>query len=123
VSLNDHVRVAEIAAFIERHRFSYANEDDLQAGLAAALAPSFDVEREVRLTSRSRIDLLVDDHYGIEVKVAGTADALVRQVSRYSLAPQIRGLIVVTSRIRHLDVPPAVNGKPLVVVSLAGAAL
>jgi hypothetical protein len=116
-------RTLELAAAIERNSYSYTCEDELQQGLAAALCKTHHVEREVRLSSRSRVDLLVDGDLVVEVKVAGTADALVRQVSRYSLSPRVAGLVVVTSRVRHLAVPPILNGKPLAVVSLTGAAL
>jgi hypothetical protein len=107
---------------LRRHRFNYSNEDQLQQGIAAALtAAGFDVEREVRLDGRSRIDLLVG-RVGIEVKVAGTPDAVERQLARYASSDRIDGLMLVTSRPRHL-IPQTINGKPVETVQLAAAGL
>src|SRR5258708_35581089 len=83
---------APIIDVLATHRFSYATEDDLQRGLAAALAGAgFDVEREVRLDNRSRIDLLVG-RVGVEVKVAGAATSVLRQLRRYALSDRVDGL-------------------------------
>lgn len=104
------------------HRFSYASEDDLQQGLAAALTGhGWDVEREVRLDNRSRIDLLAG-RVGIEVKVAGAAAAVLRQLRRYALSDRVDGLVLVTSRVRH-QLPAVLEGKPLSVYLIAGRAL
>ena len=104
-------------------RFSYANEYQLQEGLAAALSSrGWPVEREVRLGARDRIDLLVGS-VGVEVKVAGKPDSVVRQLTRYAESDDIDALVLVTSRVRHLDLPALINGKPVVSVSLVGAGL
>jgi hypothetical protein len=116
-------RTALLADTIGRSRYRYASEDDLQEGLAAALVPAYTVEREVRISDHSRVDLLVDGDLVIEVKVAGTADALLRQVTRYAASPRVAGLVAVTTRVRHLALPDTVGGKPLVTVSLTGSAL
>lgn len=95
----------------------------LQEGIAAALtAHDHHVEREVRLDGRSRIDLLVDGRVGVEVKVAGSRGAAARQVGRYLRDERIVGLVLVTSRVRH-RLPSSIEGKPVVVVSLAEAGL
>lgn len=114
--------VTAIVEILTERRFHYADEDQLQAGLAAALRDAgFEVEREVRLDGRSRIDLLVEG-VGIEVKVAGKADAVRRQVDRYLADDRIEGLVLVTTRARHW-LPPKINGKPVRVVSLQAAGL
>ena len=111
-----------IADVLRRHRFNYSNEDQLQEGIAAALTiAGFDVEREVRLTRSSRIDLLVGS-VGIEVKVAGTPIDVASQLARYALCDRIEELVLVTSRPRH-GLPPEPLGKPLEIIQLAGAGL
>jgi len=103
-------------------RFAYGDEEGLQAGLAAALEDAdYSVRREVRLDGQSRIDLLVG-RIGIEVKVAGKPDAVLRQVTRYAHSDLIDGIVLVTTRVRH-RMPDVINGKPIVVVSLAAAGL
>jgi RecB family endonuclease NucS len=117
--------VGEVVACIERSRYRYATEDELQQGLLEAITgDGWPVVREARLDRYSRLDLLVGDQFdgtgiAVEVKVAGgRADAL-RQIRRYVGYPQVGGLVLVTSRVRHGAVPTTVLGKPVRVVQLA----
>jgi hypothetical protein len=119
-----------IADAIRGCRFRYHDEDGLQRGIAAALeGAQWPVEREVRLDSRSRIDLLVDVqlprgsiHVGVEAKIASSPAAVLRQVRRYLDSDRIDGLVLVTTRVRHLAVATT-SDKPLEVVSLVEGGL
>jgi hypothetical protein len=116
------LEVALVLRALRGYRYTYADEIALQAGLAEALAAeSLNAEREVRLTPRDRIDLLVG-RVGIEVKVAGTADGVLRQLSRYACSDRIGALVLVTTRATHLGMPMFVGGKTLDVVYQGGAA-
>lgn len=109
----------ELADVIRGFRFTFANEDRLQEGIAGALADAgIDAEREVRIDARRRIDLLAD-RIGVEVKVDGSSANVARQVARYLESDLLDGLVLVTNRVRHLRVPPVVHGKPVEVVTLA----
>jgi hypothetical protein len=115
--------VDQVVAVIATHRFKHADELELQEGVAEALAiAGYRVEREVRLSARDRIDLLVD-HVGIEVKVGGSAAGVARQLERYACSGEIDALVLASSRRHHLAVPTTLNGKPIVVVSLTAALL
>ncbi|HET7588612.1 MAG TPA: hypothetical protein VFK14_00280 [Solirubrobacterales bacterium] len=107
---------------IRRHTFQFANEDELQQGLAAALtSEGLDVEREVRFDKHNRIDLLVD-RIGIEVKVKGGTAEVHRQLCRYT--PHVDQLVLVTIKAGHVqDLPSEIEGTPLSVVFIAGGAL
>jgi hypothetical protein len=112
-----------VAAAIRGYSFRYATEEALQAGLADALeATGFDVQREVRLDARSRLDLLVG-RVAVEVKVAGSTRGVRAQLVRYLMSDAIDGVVLVTNRVRHLALPSAAFGKPIVVVDLVGAGL
>lgn len=112
-----------VEAAIRRHRFAYSNEAVLQEGLAQALEQAgLEVLREVRLDARSRVDLLVGG-VAVEVKVAGSTAALLRQIRRYAAHDRVEGVLVVSGRVRHLRLPTAVCGKPVRVVTLAAAGL
>lgn len=112
-----------VVAVIAAHRFGHATEDELQEGLAGVLIRAgYSVEREARLSARDRIDLLVD-RIGIEVKVGGSAGDVVRQLDRYAASEGLDALVLASSRRHHLAIPAALNGKPVVVVSLMAGAL
>lgn len=110
-----------VAAAIRRFSYRFATENDLQQGVEAALVTAFPgeaVEREVRLTPADRIDLMVDG-VGVECKIAGRPESLVRQCNRYLLLPQVEELVIVSSRARHLGLHGLLaQGKPVITVSL-----
>ncbi len=111
-----------VVDLLSARRFSYGNEDHLQAAIAAALEDAgFDAEREVRLAAGGRIDLLVG-RVGIEVKVDGAPGRVLEQLRRYVASEEIDGLVLVTSQFKH-QMPVVLDGKPLATVSIAGAGL
>lgn len=92
---------AAIIEAIAGQRFLWATEDDLQRGLDAALTGAgFTVEREVRLNSADRIDLLIG-RVGIEVKITGAWKNVGRQLERYLRSDQLDDLILVTCKASH----------------------
>jgi hypothetical protein len=110
---------SEVASSIRSFNFRYGDEDQLQEGLAEALTTAgFEVRREVRLSAGDRIDLLVG-RVGVEVKVAGSAARVARQIARYA-KHDLAGLVLVTNKLRHS--PPSIS-MPIEVVCLAGASL
>jgi hypothetical protein len=117
-----------VAASIARHRFVFSDEAALQKGLAESLlADGFGVDREVRLGARNRVDLRVtrpglEAALGLEVKIDGTQMSVVRQLDRYAASPDVDALVLVTNRVRHLQMPPTLRGKPVVVLNLLGGA-
>lgn len=119
--------VAVITRTIADARFPYPDEATLQAALDGMLTSAgVGFRREFRLggTSRDRIDFLLDDGIGIEVKVDGSAPNLARQVLRYVQHEEVQGLIVVTTRAKHQTIPnEAFGGKPGRVVFLLRSAL
>lgn len=100
-------------------RFHYVSEDDLQRGMAELLTSlGISYEREYRLDAQSRIDFLVDGALGIEVKIDGSASDLGYQVLRYLQNDAIKGLVVISTRSSHRDLPKTLEGKPIWVVYL-----
>lgn len=90
--------IEEVASIIARYRYTYASEDELQEGIAAALRDcGYDVERELRLDAASRIDLWTEG-VGVEVKIDGRTSSVQRQLERYARFETIDALILVTSR-------------------------
>lgn len=112
--------LAMICGGLEQTAFSYANEDELQQGIAEALT-GWDVRREVRLDSRNRVDLVVttnSGNVGIEVKVKGNTASALKQVLRYAHFDSLAAVVLVTNRKLAGSLPLELNGKPIRVVSL-----
>jgi hypothetical protein len=117
---------ALLGEFIGEHKFRFEDEDALQRGIAEALH-EFDVEREFKIDSRSRIDFLVTGaggaRIGVEVKVAGAAPDVERQCKRYLNSDIIDGLVLATTRRRHKSIRPDQFDKPLVTIWLGNSGL
>lgn len=112
-------QLAACVDLVARHAFTFADERELQDGLAIVLEPLGAV-REVRLGPTDRIDFLLPVGVGVEVKIDGSLPALTRQVHRYAQREEIAALIIVTSRRRLADLPDEMNGKPVRVVLVGG---
>lgn len=112
--------VARVAAVIGGNRYRYSDEHQLHDGIAQALAAAgVTAVAEARLSAADRIDFLAG-RVGIEVKVAGTAAAVTRQMRRYAASPDVDALVLVTNRARHRAMPAEIGGKPVRVVWLSG---
>lgn len=109
-------------------RFMYGDEKALQNGIEIALTRAgLQVEREVSLNPRGRIDFLVQTsaggrrpRTGLEVKVAGSVEAVMRQLQCY--APHVDDLVLVTTKARHAQLPALVGHKACRVVPVRGGA-
>jgi hypothetical protein len=102
---------------IRSHRFRYTDEDQLQVGITAVLEEAgLAPEREVRLSARDRVDIMVGA-VAIEVKVDGSAASALEQLQRYAKHDRVEALVLVTSQYQRL--PDKAGGKPLSTISLA----
>lgn len=116
------VTAEQVTTAIRAHRYHYAHEDGLQAGITEALTGAgLPARREVRLAPRDRLDVLAGG-VGIEVKVAGSPDSVLGQLQRYATSEQITALVLVTTVARQRAMPEQVGGKPLSVIYLGGVA-
>lgn len=119
------ITIDGIALEIGKYNYRFTNEAELQSGIGDALHRAGCIfTRESRLTNKDRIDFLVhESDIGIEVKIGGSTTDLIAQVFRYTKSELIKGVIVVTSRARHRQIPPYINGKPVRVVHLLNCSL
>lgn len=116
------VRLARLAALVGGRVYRWRHEDDLQAGLEVVLRDwPGQVLREAQLPGvRGRIDFVVDEDLGLEVKVDGGLSLVTRQVHRYLEVEDLAGVLLVTTVAGHLAVPREMLGKPVAVVRLIG---
>jgi hypothetical protein len=122
--------VEKAAEAVGAHLYRYPDEISLQESLATVLVDAgLSVAREVPLDRRNRIDFLVQrptgkiERVGVEVKTGGSVADVRRQLTRYARSPEIDGLVLVTNRVRHRELPPAIEGKPIRVVTVLEGAL
>jgi hypothetical protein len=113
-----------LARAIESYRFNIGTELELQDGIERVLSRQYEtvpVRRDVKI-GKDRIDFVVGS-IGIEVKIGGTLSALTRQIHRYIQDETLHGLLVVTTKSGHRQMPEAINGKPVRVLYLMGSLL
>lgn len=99
------------------HRFRWASETELQDGLEVAFTTAgLRVEREHWFFDGGRIDFLVEDRVGVEVKVKGGVGGVERQLSRYAL--HVDALVLITTRPQHRAIASNLRGVPVTLVVL-----
>lgn len=109
----------ELLSTLRRQRFCLHSEKALQADIEDYFIKSaIEYQREVRLSPRDIIDFLVGG-LGIEVKLAGSAKDIYRQLERYSYHEEVSEIVLVTNRI--ITLPKTINSKPSHVINLGAA--
>lgn len=119
--------VTGIATLLRNARFHFANERDLQKGIAQLFdQQGLTYAREFVLSKRDRVDFLVTPdlllpaRVAVEVKLGGSLPRLFEQVQRYALHDLVSEIVLVVSRSKFLDIPPEVSDKPVQVVLQRG---
>lgn len=109
--------VAAAVAAIAGRRFCATGENLLQLELATVLGDAgVPFLREVELVGAGRIDFLLAGRVGLEVKVAGSASEVIRQLWRYAHSGELASLVLVTTRATHLRIPRSLCGVPVACV-------
>jgi hypothetical protein len=104
------------------YRFRPAGELELQDALARVFAAGgVEARREHRLSPGDVVDFLLLEGVAVEVKVAGSAVEVARQLQRYAGHSEVLALVLVTTRERLVRALPAeLGGKRLFKVALGG---
>jgi hypothetical protein len=109
---------------LQRYRYRCTDEKELQEAIAAMLDQAgFDFEREKCLSKASRVDFWFPDGVALEVKTEGAYTAVLRQLHRYAEHPDVRAVILATTRELHRRMPESLCGKPVHVVMLPAGLL
>lgn len=115
--------VQDLASMISSYRYTFSSESELQEQIAGVLdASGVPNERELALGPKDRLDFLVTGDIAVEVKIASSRSEVLRQLHRYAQSERIAGIVLVTNRARHIQMPDSLNGKPVRVASLLGGA-
>lgn len=115
-------------AFSKR-RPTFSREAQLHARVAAELLLWLDarprgmVATEYRIGDRDRVDLFVEvtpsTGIAVEIKVAGVLPDVAEQLLRYAEHDEVVGILLVTTRSAHLQIPGELLGKPCRVLCLS----
>lgn len=116
---------------IRKYRLSIGQEVELHRELERVieqLLPGEDVKREQVLDSPAdRIDFYLPRVLiGIEVKVKGQADDVMRQLARYARSPKVQHLVLITGHLRLMPVfgrLSELGHKPFTAIALGGQLL
>lgn len=104
----------QIAVLIGEYKYLTGTEAEFQNGLARVLEDNrIEHRREYDLGGAyGRIDFFLPEQAtGIELKVKGSPSSVLRQLHRYAQCPEIRSLLLVTSRVRLAFPPMEISGK------------
>ncbi|RRJ54856.1 hypothetical protein EHV15_35370 [Paenibacillus oralis] len=105
---------------LQLQRFSVAQEKQTQYEVEQfMLHANVAFEREKRLSAQDIPDFYIPSKYGcivLEVKNRYSKRAIYRQLERYAVHENVKGLILLTGTSMHL--PGIINDKPAIVVSL-----
>lgn len=112
-------------ALLRRHRFLTTGEKSLQDAIAGVFtAAAWPFEREVRLADLGIIDFIIclagQPRVGLEVKCKQGLSEVTRQLHRYAGCTQFQGLLLVTTRPLHNQMPDTMQGMPVRVTVLPG---
>jgi hypothetical protein len=125
----------KVRAVLDRCKFSYSNEKQLQALIEKALRPlvpeGYSLGREVVLGNMSDGDVIDfrlvkgaepprAKGLGIEVKTKEPPAKVLRQLERYVQHAEIDELLLITSVPSHGKLPEEINGKKVHVYGLWG---
>lgn len=114
----------QILASIERCRFRFNDEKELQAGIALALdMAGITYQREKVLSPEDRPDFLVAGHIALEIKIKGSVAQALRQINRYTAHPEISTVLLVGTPGWLSRIPAAMGGKPVFSLRLTGSLL
>ena len=114
-----------LVSTLQKYSFSYTNEDELQQGVFAVLETLKEpFEREYVLSKSDRVDFYFPKQkVGIEAKIDHSLSALTRQIHRYVQHEEIDGILVVSGKVRLMNLPESINKKPVRCYSLIGSLL
>ncbi|HTK34567.1 MAG TPA: hypothetical protein VL358_04665 [Caulobacteraceae bacterium] len=118
--------VQGVARHIAMARCSLTRETtthvELDGYLRRVLAPGVLIEREVRLSPADRPDFVIDGRIVVEVKLkrpGNRPETVLRQLGRYAEHDGVEAIILASNLA--MTVPAALNGKPVLFVSLGRA--
>lgn len=136
MNLGATLTMRRVGVILSKYAFRYADEAQLHEGIIEVFRKeSMPFEHEkVHEPTGDRFDFLLENGVVVEVKMAGSQAEALRQVNRYTLQPEVQGIVLVTTKPWKLYATRAdangvsvsdgelreLNGKPLKYVQVRG---
>lgn len=118
------MKATTVVSLLRTYRFLAVDEAELQTQIADVLTRrGMRHVRELSLDPYGRIDFMLDDGLGLEVKVDGSPSAVLRQLHGYAQSLMVAELLLVTRRSQLATLRGPLAGKPLHVVHTGGGLL
>lgn len=122
-----NIHAENIGRLLSNYRFNFSCEIELQNGIESVLKQSdMTYKREYHLTKKDRPDFFVehiDGNIVLEIKIGGTKNDLLRQISRYLQHERVNGVFVIGTTYWLNQIPDLLNGKPVWSLRLIGSML
>ncbi len=114
----------EIRTKLSAYQYRYSCEKELQDGLEKVLQ-TMEIEhvREHSLSPTDKVDFFLLSSIALEVKIQESLTAVTRQLHRYAQHPEVKELLLVTTKSSHRAVAEEMNKKPVRVLYLGLGAL
>ena len=111
------IGIYELGSLIAAQKYRYSSEKDLQNALESLFTQNnISYEREFRLSKKDIVDFLVQvdiGSIGLEIKIDGTRNALLRQINRYLSHEQVLAIFVIGSPHWINNLPNQLNNKDI----------
>lgn len=123
LELPGELLAARLREEFARRRVVYQDEADLQRIIGDLLTEMREVYvREFEFSKEDRIDFfLFGSGIGIEIKIQGGLNPILRQLHRYAMHPAVKAIILICPRPWKL--PETLAGKPIYGVSIFASLL
>ncbi|WP_411691010.1 hypothetical protein [Acinetobacter gandensis] len=109
------ITIDNFGDIVASHKYRYSNEKELQKCLEELfIAKNIPFEREVRLSNKDIVDFVVEldiGRIGVEIKIDGARNSLLRQISRYLGHESITAVFVIGSPYWLNNLPIQLNDK------------
>lgn len=109
------ITIDDFGELIATHKYRYSNEKELQNCLEELFTvKNVPFEREVRLSNKDIVDFVVEldiGRIGVEIKVDGARNSLLRQINRYLGHESITAVFVIGSPYWLNNLPIQLNNK------------
>ena len=106
--------MVELKEILSKYNYRFANEKELQRGVATALTiAQIPFSRELRLSPGDIPDFLLADGTVIEVKCKGKTTDTWAQLDRYAMHRDVTNVVLLTTMVQHMGGPVELHGKPI----------